>query len=245
MSTLEELGLKDEVLPQTAPEQIPDEYSGAAPPPYPGVYTFRLPADMGKIWKKYDVKLDEAGYPVWGDELAALGDKAKAGERLGAAFRDDAALVITNSVDGSYVNEAFNWHLTSFESRRGKRDDPTAPRVSDSYYLLVALGSTNPQPKTNKELVAELMKFAGREFKAKLEWETNCNPNADAYFADDAGNVATAVDESGANYQGCGTKHFMSDWPKDETGRYLDRKTCTCGAALRPFGRLRQFKPVG
>ena len=237
MGTLDSLGLKDEVLPVVPPEEIPEEFSAAPPPPYPGVYLWKLDADLSNIWNEpMKVKVDENG----------IQDRegSKDSERLSGTFD----LEIMGSDHGLHIGEAFSTRINTAERNRARKGEP--PRhVSDMTYLLQALGDPNPNPGSNKGFGEAVQRHPGQQFKSNLEWTARCSLERQAYYEqeDEAGNssLQPAVEEDGTTpTNGCGNRYYMNDWPKDESGRYKERKVCTCGASLRPFGQLRNFKPA-
>lgn len=240
--TLEELGFKEEVLPVVPPEEVPAEFSAAPLPPYPGVYWFKLPTDLSTVFDKFEVSVNEHGI------LDREG--AHKSERLAAIFDGSNALEIIHAekTNEAHMGGLYNGRVNTAERNRARKGHPPV-HVSDMTYLLQALGDPDPNPGSNKAFGQALVKYAGREFKANLEWTTSCNTERQVYYEqeDEVGTVTLQpgfADEGGTTPQnGCGNRYYMNDWPKDESGRYRERRTCSCGASLRPFGQLRNFGP--
>lgn len=220
------LGLKKSTI--DLPDEIPEERSGFAPPPYPGDYRFKLPQDMGHLW---DVM------------------ETQNGQRISLVFDDENPLEITQAKDPDYVGQNLRVRINNAERNRAKKGEPEV-KVSDMTYLIRALSAPNAPPKTksNEEFIAAMKKFAGREFGATLEWTANCGEKRGIRVEVEdpethARSIETYKDEAGNEKPGCGTRYYMGDWPK-ENGRYATSMTCQCGANLIPFPQLRNFKAV-
>lgn len=233
---LEDLELKSEALPTVAPDAIPDEFGPPSTLFYPGAYRFKLPADLTHLWEKVEVTVNDQG--------VADAAGTKKGERVQIEFTSADPLIIEQSLDPDVIGQAFTCRISNVERNRARKGEPKV-YVSDMTYLLRALGSKNPAPKSNLEFVKELCALAGRSFGATLEYSTYCNKTRDAQQAvfgeDGTMTLVQLTNTEGAPVQGCGKRYYMSDWPKNEDGVYLDRRTCECGASLRAFNQVRSF----
>lgn len=130
----------------------------------------------------------------------------------------------------------FNTWINNAEYPRGTEKIP----ASDMQYLIRALDPT-AKPTTNKEFVTEMSKHAGVKFKASVEWSAYCNVNKDAYFH----NAETGATEVAEGTKGCGAKFYQSSIPVNpETGLLEESFECTCGAMVRAWPNLRNFKPA-
>jgi hypothetical protein len=225
-TSLEALGLGKEQLDGAEFDAIPENIGQSFPdPPQPGTYRFKLPPAgvMKAIWAKVDSQ--------------------NHGERINAIFEDDSALTIVQSPGKEHDGEAFRWRCSNVPRERTKEKI----LVSDMDLLLRALGATI-RPKTNAAYAQALLKHAGQEFTAAIEFSWNCNPKKDIYVDD--GNGSTAVVEGKV---GCGTRYYQRDVAKvasnpDDPASpkgYPVRITCSnpdCGASVRAFPNLTAFK---
>lgn len=213
--SLQELDLKDEKFPELAYEDAP-EFGGFAEPPQPGPKRFRIPADLSRVWEVYDVD--------------------GKGQRLRAKFDQDAPFVITQSTFPSEVNETFETRISNQERPRGKDKQY---EVSDMDYLLKGLGET-ARPKGNRAYIDTLKKYAGKEFAAEVTFSFSCRKDKNIRVLDAAGK-ANEVE----NHPGCGKKYYQKDIAslKNGEGKYPTSINCECGANLRAFANLENFRP--
>lgn len=151
--------------------------------------------------------------------------------RVQAVLARESALTL-HTTDG---DRTFSAWINNAERPRGKEKVP----VSDLTYLIRALNPT-ATPKTNKEFATEFAKHGGRKFKASVTWSAFCSPTKDAYFPDPS-NPGTSILCAGT--PGCGKNYYQQDIPK-QGGVYQERFQCTCGATLRAFPKLRNFRPL-
>jgi hypothetical protein len=239
--TAAELQLKQEQIegPKTM-EDAGEEYTPGPPPPYPGSYRFRPPSNFASLWDKYETAItDRNKNPLPGKEKV---------ERISIVFDKDDPLIIVQAPPGeeATVGGAFTTRVNNRERDRARKGDPPL-YVADLLYLLRAWNPTGAVPKSNQEYIAEAMKHAGKEFGADVEWSANCNEENQIYIEvqDESGNVSTAPGVDQATQQpvkGCGKRYYMNNWVKGADGRYLPRHRCECGASLRPYGSLRNFR---
>lgn len=225
-TSLEQLGLGKDELEGTDFDQIPENIGMSYPdPPQPGKYRFRLPAAgvMKTIWAKVESE--------------------KYGDRINAIFEDDSALQIVQSPNGEHNGEEFRWRCSNIPRERTKEKI----LVSDMDLILRALGVT-ARPKTNAAYAQALVKQAGREFAADVEFSYNCNPKKEIYVDDGTGGQQKVDGKLG-----CGTRYYQRDVskelsdPNDPSSPRVQplRITCgnpECGASIRAFPNLTGFK---
>ncbi len=224
MADLNTLGLKNENLAGASFDDIPENIGQSfADPPQPGKYRFRLPATMAAIWEAVESE--------------------KHGQRITAIFRGDAALTIVQSPKGEHDGEEFDYRVSNVPRERTKEKI----LVSDMDLILRALGETK-KPTTNKGYAQALMKYAGKEFSAEVEFSWRCRDDKDAYFDDGAGGTQKVEGRAG-----CGARYYQRDVPKvhanpeDPASPLVVpvRITCSnpdCGASVRAFPNLGGFK---
>lgn len=226
MPSLNELKLSNKPLGDQTPsfDAIPAERGTFAPPPQPASYRFTLPKAIDNF------------EPVQTQDH---------GERINAIFDESGPLVIAQSPGKKHDGETFQTRLSNVPRKRGKE----GVLVSDLDYLLKALGET-AKPKSNLAYAQALQKHAGKSFGADIEWSWRCNPRRAARFLAEDGTYVTQEDPASvlegddAGLQaGCGQGHYQNDVQKVE-GEYPLNITCSnCGAQVRAFANLRNFKP--
>ena len=212
--SIQELALKDEVIPNAGQDQLDDlpTFGSFTPPPPPGAYRFQLPGDLSAVWDTFDVP-----------------DKTPP-QRIKAVFDRDHPLLIVQSPGGKSNNEPFETRITNNERQRGKDKSVTA---SDMDYLLRALGEKT-KPKSNREYMQVVQKHAGKQFGADLRYSWRCSTDRDIRARDAQGQVQV-VDGK----KGCGESYYQEDVPKDASGQVPYEINCgNCGALLRAFANL-------
>jgi hypothetical protein len=225
-ATLESLGLGKDQLEGAEFDQIPENIGQSYPDPIqPGTYRFRLPPAgiMKSIWAKVD--------------------STNHGERINAIFEDESALTIVQSPNHEHDGEEFRARISNVPRERTKEKI----LVSDMDLLLRGLGVT-ARPKTNKAYAEALLKCAGREFTATVEFQYSCNPKKDIYVDDGNGGQAKVEGKAG-----CGARYYQNQIakvasdPADPASPkvYPVRITCSnedCGASIKAFPNLAAFK---
>lgn len=228
--SVNELELKAQPVGEIDFENIPEEFSAAPPPPAPGTYRFKLPAKdrLSLCFETFDSK-DAQGNP--GPQCVSVN------------FDSEDPLVITQGKEK--VGEGFTTKINNRPRNRARKGEPEF-LVSDGQYLLLALDKTARVANyDNKNFIAKLVAQGGKEFTADLEWSTYCNDQKQIYVEGEGGALQPGVqDDAGTPVMGCGTRYYQKDWPRDENGAFKPRLACACGASLRPFGNLRNFKSV-
>jgi len=214
-ASLNDLKLGNDALEGADFDSIPENIGQSFPdPPQPGKYRFRLPTNLNMIWSTVETE--------------------KHGTRINAIFEDDSALVIVQSPGQAKDGEDFRYRLSNVPRERTKEKI----LVSDMDLLLRALGETK-RPATNKAYAQALMKYAGKDFGATVEFSYNCNPKREIYVDD-----GTGGQQKVEGRMGCGARYYQRDVPKEEDGSYPLRITCSnpdCGASIRAFPNLTGF----
>jgi hypothetical protein len=230
--SLEQLGLKREALPPQGEDlaDLPD-FGSFAPPPPPGPYRFQLPANLSTIYDLIDIN--------------------GKGQRIKAVFDKDEPLVITQAKDPARKGDPFETRLTNNERGRGKKGSGIV--ASDLDYLLKALGETKKPAAVpasadpaatspyNTAYIVALQKYAGKNFGADITYSWRCSPDRDIRVATPGGGTPTVV----VGQKGCGESYYEGDITpgmKNADGTMPLQITCQCGALLRAFANLDNFR---
>lgn len=227
--SINELELKAQPVGEIDFEHMPEEFKQAPMPPYPGTYRFKLPP-KGRIEMLFDTFISKDANGNDGPQCVSVN------------FDEDDPLVIVQGKEK--VGEGFATKINNRPRNRAKKGEPEL-LLSDGTYFLRAVDPDTAKKVRNydsKGFIDAVVKQAGKEFVADIEWSTVCNAERQIYVKDESGNLAAAVDEAGNPVMGCGEKYYMGSWARDTEGKYKDRLDCKCGASLRPFGNLRNFK---
>lgn len=215
--SLNDLGLKEEALPEGDLTDLP-EFGSFTPPPQPGSYRFQLPKDLSQIWDLVE---------------------AKVGQRVNAIFDKDHPLMIVSSVDGSYNGQPFETRLSNVERKRGKKDGD-GPEVSDLDYLLAALGEKD-RPKTNKAYAQKLQTYGGQQFSGNIEYAWTCNDKKNIRMKRDPNDPNSPTEEVEGKL-GCGLKYYAKDVPKNADGTTPLTIQCSCGNVVRAYANLQSIR---
>lgn len=217
--SLNELALKDEVLPELDYASMP-EFGSWAPPPQPGTYRFALPKDMTNIWDVYE----------------------KDGKQfIRAVFDKDAPLLIVQAKDEKYVGEPFQTRISNQPRPRGK----DKIEISDMDLLLRALGLTQ-RPKGNKATIEAMKAQISKEFKADISYSWICGEDRDIRVADASGNHVVVEGEKGCGrkfYQDDQTQRAEQKIARLPNGEYPYEITCPCkNNVIRAFANLNNIR---
>lgn len=196
-------------------DNLPKQGAWEPPPPAAKGYRFQIPATL-------DVTCFE---PI---------DHAEYGPRVRVKFDNEHPLVVTQApppYHEEYVNTPFATQLSNVPRARGK----AKVLASDVDYLLQALGE-KARPKSVRDYVATLIKYAGASFTADLEYSWSCNAERSIWVEDGNGGQ-TEVPET----KGCGRKYYQQGVPKVD-GKVPFRITCECGASVRAFANLQAIR---
>jgi hypothetical protein len=229
MPKLNELGLGNEAVGAVLDyDTVPEQMQAFAEPPQPGAYRFRLPTAIDS-WDTMD-----------------HANCSNPGKRLAVIFDRNHPLTIIQSPGKVRDGEPFECRINNAERRRGKRDDPAAPEVSDMDYLFRDAFDHKGQPpgRTLKAYAQQLLTHAGQEFGADIEWSWNCNSQRNIRVDNGAGGYEEV------EQKGCGARYYQADVPKvlsnpaDPTSSVVFplRHLCACGASLRAFPNLTRYR---
>lgn len=220
--SLNELDFKPDQLP-TAGQSLDDlpTFGSFAPPPQPGPFRFKLPAVLDGCYELYDAPTKTPP------------------QRLRVLFDQDHPLLITQSLNQKYNGEPFQTRLSNEERGRGKDKSVVA---SDFDYLLRALKET-VKPANNKAYAETLKKHAAGEFGADIRYSWKCSKDRNIRVAtvDPATTQRTGVQEV-ENQKGCDSAYYQEDVPRHPDGTVPYELTCQCGALLRAFANLDNFR---
>jgi len=214
--SLSDLELKDEKLP-TAGEALNDlpQFGQFAPPPQPGPFRFKLPADLSNMYDTFEVEKN--------------GVKST---RVQMEFDANKPLLIVQSARERYNKEPYQTKINNNERARGK-DKKLA---SDMDYLIAAIdGPDAIKPANNREYLTRIQGYGGKEFSADIRWSWRCSKTRNIRGKDEAGNVVEVE-----NKPGCGEAYYQEDVLNLKTadGEFPLEIACKCGAVLRAFGNL-------
>lgn len=154
------------------------------------------------------------------------------GQRIRAIFDKEHPLTITQAKDPKVIGEIFVTRLSSLERARGKDKSVEA---SDLDYLLRAKGE-RARPTTQRGYIEALNKYAGTDFGADVTYSWSCNSERDIYTKD--GEKSVKVEGT----KGCGKKYYQRDVQKNPDGTTPVEIQCDCGAVIRAFANLDNFR---
>lgn len=198
-------------------EAEPQEWSREAL--QPGGYAFVIPEDLSSL------KIE----PI------------ENGTRLQVTFIGRSSLRLKDDASKSMLVRLTNKERTIYvKDDNGNR---VPMNVSDLAQLLG--NAFGERPTKNMEFITAIQKHAGKSFKARVTWSTNCSENRDIYGQD-----AKPV----TGKRGCGRKYRENSFttktgvaylaiPKKSDGKFAEKFACPCGAVLRVFPNLGNFAP--
>ncbi len=239
MPKLSDLGLGTEQLVSPDFDNMPDQRGGGFKPlPQPGTYRLKFPV-FNAVSPVFDT-LDTAD-----------------GKRLNVVLEDALALTIVQGPGGAHVGESFDWRVSNMAFNRSRKGEPEV-KVSDMDYLLRDVFKVPKAPTTNVGYAQAMIQFAsGQEFTADLEFTWRCDEKREIYVEQGDG-TTTKID----GQKGCGARYYQGDGVRANTvGKvpsnpdepnspqiYPERILCNgkdgvpCGASIRAFPRLRNFR---
>jgi hypothetical protein len=222
MAKWNELGFGSEPVPVDVSDLPEQPGASFAPIPQPGDYSFALPAQdvLAEAW---DFQLDEKGarHPIL---MLAQPKQGEAGP--------DARLSMD---DGQKVRTRLS----------GQPRDFNGKMASDLHFLVSGAFKHSAPIVGGLGLVQAVLLYAGQRFKSYFGWSTRCNPANDIYGADSQ--IVTGK-------KGCGRRYGERAYTKKNgekvleipkvDGKFVERFECVCGAHLRAFGNLNNFRSV-
>lgn len=222
MAKWDALGFGSEPVPVDVSD-LPDQPGASfAPLPQPGDATFRLP-DSDALAEAWEHQIDDKGtrHPV------LVLSRPRQGETGPDARLDMAGY-------GKII------------SRLSGKPREIQGRLASDLHFLVAGAFEHKAPIVGALGLAQaVLLYAGKDFRAYYGWQTNCNAANDIY-GDDGQQIP--------GKKGCGRRYGERAFKTkagNQTlaipvvdGKLSERFECVCGASLRAFGNLNNFRPV-
>lgn len=217
MPDLNELNLiEDQPIEGVDFDNLPPQFGGVRrQPPQPGTYLWTLPPTI----RDFETIATDSG------------------PRLKVFFKENSPLT-GERADGTTF--PFDYQLSNVTFDRG--DDG---KGSEMAYLLVAV-EMKPADGKLMSYGNALKAAAGRKFLADIEYKVVCSKKKDVWK--DGAQVP--------NRKGCGViwitedrkpkpgdKNVFGTIPVGEDGKFVTRFECQCGADLRIFPTLTQYRP--
>lgn len=254
MSSVNDLGLRDDVIEET-PADLPEQMGGQGLPPLmPGISLFRIPANLVQCWESYDEALkDDQGnvlaHPpgtnkMVGGQLIDVSGQPKVIQRLRVKFDKDTPLIV---VGGENNDRPVATTISNQPRNRARKGEPKLLVADMAYLLRESLVFKGPLTK-NSEWYAAMNQYAGKVFRSEHGLIAFCNPEKVRYIndANDPSGLGSVIDPSGQH--GCGKRHYTSSFklPAAQGGKFSDIVYCTqCQAKLRGFFQIERFlKPT-
>jgi len=233
MAKMSDLGLGAEQVGQALDyASMPDQFGTIQDPLYPGTYLFEFPKRVDDIWEKFD---HLKGNPP--------------GTRIRAKFDDSHSLLIIQSPGGTRDNEPHTCSMSNAEFKRGKAEDAAAPWISDLDYIFRDVFGLPGKPAGNMGYINTFQQHAvvngvPARFLSDVNWSWNCGSQRNIYVANGQGGYQEV------QQLGCGTSYRQRDVQKvaSDPGNphsplvFPLRITCQCGAAVRAFANLGNFR---
>lgn len=236
--------------PEVDMENMPEESAGFRATPHPGDYAFQLPADMDYEDKEVKALKDKEGNvpkdPEGNDKMV---------RRLVVLFGEGHELKILEATpeNQDFVGETIRYRAANTEYRYGKDKDP----VCELGFLLRALKGTIPKGATNVDWAKAIAKHALARFRATIEWDGHCNDQRKRFVYDvqQGKNIEDSLMGCAQRFgqraytKGDGTKVIqIPQVPETQPDgkiiqRFSDTIGCKCGASVRCFPRLKQYRP--
>jgi hypothetical protein len=220
--SLQDLALKEEQLP-TAHETLEDlpQFGGFTPPPQPGPYRFKLPANLASTIETVETKLTPP-------------------TRIAMILDRDNPLVITQAPSKDDIGQPFQTRISNVERNRGTKGETRL--LSDMDYVLQAVGH-KVHPKTNKQYMEAIIQYGGREFGADIGYNFTCREDKPIRADDGNGAVVEVPGQMGCGwrfYSGTGAENVSAKrgYTGRVNGQYPTEIACKCGAVLRAFANL-------
>lgn len=194
----------------------------------PGVYEFEMPQDLAAL--PWDT-VDQEGKP----------------QRVQVQFDDNHPLKIVSAsgAGAARVGEPFQTRISNVPRERTFGGEKVT--INDFLYLLKKLGHKEV-PKSNRDYLLALQKYAGRRFRSAVGVSWSCNPKRDVrMWVPNADPVKAQAGEGERKeipgQKGCGERYYpdgkKNGVPKGPDGLYPEEIYCSkCRAVLRGFSNL-------
>lgn len=218
---------------------LPEQMGGQRTTLLPGIDTFRLPANLAQLWHDVEIE-DTREFLGNGQNNPTFGQKVK--RKQLKCDRSNPLVVVGGALDGEPMT--VTW--TSNPRRRGKKDDPKAPFISDLAYVLEIGLNDKSRPTTVDGLVAAINRHAGKTIRLEHGLTAQCRPEKVRYIlVKTAEGESTMQDPSGT--KGCGARYYTKDFknPEAKPGepQYDTEIACDCNAVLRGFEQVERILP--
>ena len=205
--------------------ELPEQMGGMRSTLVPGIYTFRLPANLASHWKEVPITDGRALFAN-GTPNPTYNQKVN---RLQLKLDRNNPLVV---VGGPHNDEPMTTTWTTNPRPRGKKDDLKTPWISDVHYLIGVGFNATDRPKTVDEIKAVVNRYANGLVRLETGLTAQCNPENVRYILVAAdGKESTMKDPSGK--KGCGKRYYTKDFknPTAAPGEepYDMEIACTCG----------------
>jgi hypothetical protein len=209
--------------------ELPEQLGGQRTTLMPGIYTFRIPANIASLWKDNVPVKDGRATLANGQPNPTYNQMVN---RLQLKLDRNNPLIV---IGGPHDGEPMTWTLSTNPRPRGKKDDPKTPWISDIHYLIGVGLASQEKPKTTDEIKALINRYAGGTVRLETGLTAQCNPENVRYIDITMdGQTTTMKDPSGK--KGCGKRYYTNDFkdPSAPAGEppYGLEKVCTCGVTL-------------
>lgn len=204
----EALNLRDDVEESLTEGELPSQGNTYTPTILPAIHSFRLPGNIDQLWSTFDVTKKDAN----GADLIGADSKPVVEQHLMLKFDKENPLVCVGDGD-PYDGLPASSTISTLARRRGKRNDPNAPMVSDmTYFLRDSLADQTPI-KFRKDYIPAVNQHAGHIIRIESGLQAQCDPERVRYIDDGTGSAV----EDPEGVKGCGAAGG------EKNGRKLER----------------------
>lgn len=242
----DELIVRDDDETTVTGGELPEQGTPQTPTILPGIHLFRLPAALAQCWGSFDVRKKDANGNVM---TFPAGTKDAAGADIGGQEMSEQHLMLKLDRDnplicidpnGPYDGLPAQANINTMGRKRGKRDDPNAPIVSDmTYFKVKSLGDLTVIAK-RKDWIPVINKHAGAVVRLDHGLRATCREDAVRYIPDTADETGQRAVKDATGTMGCGKKYYTNAF-RVEGGGFADQVNCECGARLRGFFQIERF----
>jgi hypothetical protein len=185
------LQLRDEVEESLTEGELPEQGGGQQTPTIlPGIHLFQLPANIDQCWEAKDYEKKDAD----GNVITGSDGKPLVEQHLMLKFDKDTPLVCVDN-GGYFSGLPATSTISTMGRRRGKRNDPKAPVVSDMTYLLRDSLNDMTPIKLRKDYIPAINRHAGEVIRVETGLQAQCDPERVRYvFTGEGMNVVEDPD---------------------------------------------------
>lgn len=210
-------------------DDVPEQRAARAPLLPKGLYEFQIPHNLQpKHFEEMKSKEMVKG---------ADGKETPKTVWRQCHFSAELPLVVTRDTtpEQTYSGQIFEGNLSTLPRKRfGKRKGDPVKMVSDAVYFYkdALKGSTvGFKPSDTEKLIDGICKIgAGKKFQAQVIWQVGCSKSK----------VRRVIDSAGQNVEDPEGKHGCGKFYRDAPSEDF---VCECGASLRVFPELANYKP--